>query len=265
MKYLCLGPSGLGGFAITGFLKAIEHHLSDVEEISGCSSGAILGFLYIIHKSVTKVFDLLLEVNIKELTEYNIENFLCNYGFISHDKILKILRSYSTCTFKELYDKTKIKFHVAAYCLEKQMDVYFSVDTYPNLEVAEAICMSISIPVIISSYKFNDHHYIDGGTFETIPFSPFLSKNPNDVIIIKMSKSDLPSEFKIENLKDYLKIAIFTMISKTEITYTHIKNVHKVVIDDIDIFDFHGITYENKIALFLKGYHRALTHSGLAK
>ena len=264
MKYLCLGPSALGGFAILGFLKAIEDSFNDLEEISGCSSGSLIGLFYLITKSITKTFDIFLEIPIKDITEYSIENLFLKYGFISHDKILNHLRKYTTYTFKELYKETKIKFHVAAFCIEKQMNVSFSVDTHPDLEVAQAVCMSISVPLLVSAYKFGDHHYIDGGTFETAPMSPFLSKKSSDILVVKMSKND-SREVKIENIKDFLKATLNMIISKTEITFPDVPNIYEIPLDDVDIFDFHGMTYEQKVKLFLRGYHRALTHSGLAK
>ena len=264
MKYLCLGPSVLGCFAILGFLKAIEDSLDDLEEISGCSSGAIIGLIYLLSKSITKTFDTILETPIKELTDYKIENLLSNYGFIAHDNILKYLRKHTKCTFKELYKKTKIKFHVAAFCLEKQMNVFFSVDTHPDLEVAQAVCMSISVPFLFSAYKFKDQHYIDGGIFETVPLSPFLNKKSSDILVVKMSRNE-SHEIKIENIKDFLSATLATVISRTEITFPDVPNTYEIPLDDVDIFDLHGITHEQKVKLFLRGYHRALTHSGLAK
>lgn len=268
MKYLCLGPSSLGGFSILGFLKAIEHHLSDLEEISGSSSGSMIALFILITKSVTKTFDIFLDVKIKELTEYNIENLLNDYGFISHVKIKEYLSKHCDLTFKELYEKTKIKFYVSAYCVERQTNVYFSVDSHPDLKVVESICMSISVPFLMSSYKFDGYHYIDGGTFESIPMMPFLNKKPSEIICIKILPVHEVSEIiEITNIKDFISNVFTTLVNKTQITFNHNAIIYEIplVKEDGNIFDFHGTTYEQKVKLFMKGYHRALTHSGLAK
>jgi predicted acylesterase/phospholipase RssA len=267
MKYLVLGPAALGIFALTGFLKAIEHRLDDLEEISGASSGAVLGFLYLTQgRSVSKAFDVTLETPYKELAKYNLNSFLTDYGFISHTDILKYMLDISPDTFQELYEKTKIKFHVAAFCAETGKTEYFSVDSHPNLRVAEAMCMTISVPFIFSTYRLNGMHYMDGGTIESLPGNPFLKYPPEDVVCIKMTRQmGTGADKKIENLFDYIGRFMGNAISYSTYTYENLKNIYEIPLDDVDIFDFPGVTYDTKVRLFIRGYQRALSHSGLAK
>ena len=267
MKYLILGPSGLGIFALNGFMKAIEHRLDDLEEISGASSGAVLGFLYLTQgRSMSKALDVALETPYKELAKYNLNSFITDYGFISHTEVLKKMLEISSDTFRELYDKTKIKFHVAAFCVESGKTEYFSVDSHPDLRVAETMCMTISVPFIFSTYRFNDRHYIDGGTHESLPGNPFLKYPSEDVICIKIvMQMGSGSDKKIENLFDFLGRFLGNAVTHSRYNYENLKNVYEIPLDDVDIFDFTGVTYDIEIGLFIRGYQRALSHSGLAK
>jgi NTE family protein len=44
------------------------------------------------------------------------------------------------------------------------------------MKVIDALCMSIAIPFVFSSYRYNGLVYIDGGTLETLPTAPFLDE-----------------------------------------------------------------------------------------
>jgi len=267
MKYLGLGPGGLGIFALSGFMKAIEHQLDDLEEISGASAGAVLGFLYLTQgRSVSKAFDVALGTPYKELAKYNLNSFLTDYGFIPHTAVLKHMLGISPDTFQELYEKTKIKFHVAAFCVESGKTEYFSVDSHPDLQVAETMCMSISVPIIFSAYRFNGRHYIDGGTHESLPVNPLLKYPAEDVIYIKISNQrEGGVDRKIENLSDFLGRFLGCAVALSTYNYENLKNIHEIPLDDTDTLDFAGVTYDTQVKLFIRGYQRALSHSGLAK
>ena len=57
MKYLVLGPAGMGIFALIGTLKAREKELVDVKEISGSSAGAILALFLGVGMSVDEILE----------------------------------------------------------------------------------------------------------------------------------------------------------------------------------------------------------------
>lgn len=270
MKYLVVGPSALGMFAILGYMKAIEDQLEDLEEISSASSGSFIALAYLANneRSVSRVFDISLELPFNDYARYKLSNFIKNYGFISHDQIRHYITQHiSDDTFGQLYEKTKIKFHVSAFCAETGKTEYFSCDTHPAMHVADAVCMSVSIPFLFSAYRYNDNHYIDGGTVESLPLGPFLKYPADDIMCIKMSKElvNVKSGTKIKSLIDYLMCFMRNAIAYSTINYDNIKNVRVIDLDDVDIFNFKGLTYDTKIKLFIRGFQCALSHSGLAK
>jgi len=207
MKYLILGPGAVGFFAQLGYLKKIEDKLADVEEIAGSSSGAMLGFLILSGKSIQQIFELTINIDTAEFTRVDLKNFISSFGFLSHEIIKqKLIELWGgNPTFKELSKKL----YVSAYCLNTLEVEYFSRDTHPDMNVVDAICASISIPVMFSPYKLGDKMYLDGGTNERKPIGPFLNKNFDDLFSITITHQPKPPG-DIKNMFDFLKSLALT-------------------------------------------------------
>ena len=182
MKYLIIGPGGLGFFGMLGCLTNLKEELKNVEEISGSSAGSLLGFLLLTNKSLEEIFDISLNINISELTKMNLNAFIKTFGFIDHELIKqKLIEIWGgNPRFKDLSKK----FHVSAYCLNTLEVEYFSIDTNPDMYVIDAICASISVPFMFAAFNFNGKLYIDGGANEKIPALPFLNKKREDVLCV---------------------------------------------------------------------------------
>ena len=163
--------------------------LDDLQEISGSSAGALLAFCYTLGKD--KIVKTCLEQDLTHLKP-NIRTFLRKFGFIDETISRRLISEFCfkfsgnhDITFKEHYEKTKIKLHISAFSLEKHQVDYFSVDTSPNKSLVETIAMSIAVPFVFSPFK----NYIDGSLSEDIPYGPFIDKNIEDVYVIR-AKSD---------------------------------------------------------------------------
>jgi len=207
MKYLVLGPGAMGFFAQLGYLKKIEDKLPEIEEISGCSSGAMLGFLILSGKSIQQIFDLTINIDTAELTKVDLKTFINSYGFMNHELIKQKLIEFwgGNPTFKELPKKL----YVAAYCLNTLEVEYFSRDTYPDMHVVDAICASISIPIMFAPYKIGKQLYLDGGTNERKPIGPFLGKNYEDLFAVTV-KHEPSAPGEVKNMFDFLKTLALT-------------------------------------------------------
>jgi len=246
-KYLILGPCAMGVFSILGKLKSIESDLSSIEEISGSSAGSLIGLLIILDISIEDILEICLQIDVSILTKPNLKNVLSHFGFVGHEEIKKTIKTYWDSTFLELFEKTKKKFHISAYCVNKSSTEYFSVDSHPHMLVADAICMSISIPFIFSAFEYNDFHYIDGGTLEEIPGLAFLNKNPDEILVVKISNTYNNYE-KITKVKLFIQLLLNQILNnRIEYKFEHCFNIN---LKNINIYNF-GMTYEEKIKLFL--------------
>ena len=266
MKYLVLGPSVMGAFAILGYLKHIESELENIKEISCSSSGCITAFFMLLGYSIDEILDIYLRAPITDMTKINIKNFMVNYGLVDTECFSKFLRTFSKTeiTFASLYESTDVKLHIASYCVNTNKTVYFSVDTDPDMSVVHAMCMSISVPFLFGAIKYKGLHYLDGGTVEYIPYGPFINKDSSETLILKIEKSITISSFEIKSLKDYFVCLLKNFSDKLFITdKTLLKNTVIINLEDVNIFNF-KMKHDELFKLFLRGQQLAiLNHSGL--
>jgi len=259
IKYLVLGPGSTGIFAMIGCLQMLHDTKKvDIKEISGASSGSILGLLYIISgANIKKILQESIDINVEASTKINIKKKKKKYGFIDtcliRENLERLCLNFmenKNPTFQELYDKFPIKFHVSAFCLEDGKTHYFSCDTHPSMKVIDAICGSIAIPFLFGAQHLEDKTYVDGGLAESIPLVPFLNKPGDDVCCIKVIIKDTRVE-KITDIKDFVQQLVYTML-RYRIEYHNVRII-KIDLSDFDIFDF-KIKDKQKIELFVKGY-----------
>jgi len=257
MKYLAIGPGAMGFFVFMGALYKLQEtgKLDDLEEISGASAGSLLGFLYLLTKrDIIKTFDFALDAPIKQSMKPNIKTLFKDYGLVPISRIRKVL---SDCCFKftnkidinfqELYELCPVKLHIAAFCVDLKRTDYFSVDKTPQMSVLDAVCMSVAVPFLFSASKFNEWHYVDGGTAEALPCAPFIGYPPEDILAINLEFSSQKKDIK--DLKAYglgVMYAILHMRSTYEVPILNLN------LGDMDMFDF-GMGSESKIRMFMSG------------
>tara|TARA_R100000742_G_C4245878_1_gene64828 strand:+ start:26 stop:559 length:534 start_codon:yes stop_codon:yes gene_type:complete len=143
------------------------------------------------------------------------------------------------------------KIYISAFCVNTSKTVYFSKDTHPDMKVIDALCMSIAVPFIFSSYRYNDMVYVDGGTLETLPSSPFMDKRGDKILSIRMK---MESEFieDIKSPKQFAEALITSTLNNRQQNVIKNSKVVDIDIGQVDVFKF-GMTYEEKMHLYMKG------------
>ena len=239
----------MGIYSLIGCLKSMETRLVDVKEISGASAGSILALFLALGMSVDEILDIALNLNVPEFVKLRIGSFFNKFGFVDLDPIRDKLVELCGCdpTFEEL----DMKIYVSAFCLNNSKTEYFSVDTHPKMKVIDAVCMSIAIPLIFSSGKYEGKTYVDGGTQEEYPMLPFLDKKPHEVTCVKL-KMDILYREEIETPKQYIESLIRSSVTNRINYDTHIKMI-EINVGTVNIFDF-SMSYEEKIRLYNIGY-----------
>lgn len=234
---MCLGPASMGIFAMIGLLKQMESNLSTVEEYSGSSAGAILTLCLALGMSVDEIFKKAMDCDISGLVRLSISNFVKDYGFVETSVVrdtLLALYDGRDPTFREL-DK---KVYISAFCLNTGKTHYFSRDTHPNMKVIDAVCMSMSIPLIFSACEYDGYTFVDGGTQESIPATPFVDKRPHDVVCVKMKSASVFRE-KIRNHADFFEALINSSLANRPAPGADRMHVVDIDVTGVNIFDFH--------------------------
>jgi NTE family protein len=249
MKYLVLGPASMGIYSLIGALKARESSLADVQEISGSSAGAILALFLAVGMSVDEILDTSLSLDIPNFVKIRLGSFFNKFGFVDMGPIRKKL--VEICGGDPTFNELETRVHVSAFCLNTTETVYFSKDTHPNMKIIDAVCMSMAVPFIFACGKYEDRMYVDGGTKEEFPLTPFLDKKPHEVTCIRIKMNKIYRE-TIDNPKQFVDVIVRSALSNREIINLPI-DVVEINVGDTDVFNF-NMEYEEKIRLFNMGY-----------
>jgi NTE family protein len=249
MKYLVLGPASMGIYSLIGALKARESSLADVQEISGSSAGAILALFLAVGMSVDEILDTSLSLDIPNFVKIRLGSFFNKFGFVDMGPIRKKL--VEICGGDPTFNELETRVHVSAFCLNTTETVYFSKDTHPNMKIIDAVCMSMAVPFIFACGKYEDRMYVDGGTKEEFPLTPFLDKKPHEVTCVRIKMNKIYRE-TIDNPKQFVDVIVRSALSNREIINLPI-DVVEINVGDTDVFNF-NMEYEEKIRLFNMGY-----------
>ena len=262
MKYLAIGPGAMGIFSILGAIYYLKDELKNVQEIAGASAGSLIGLFLSLDKDPDEIVQFLFDVNIESFYKLKLKNFLTKFGFIDIFEIKKLLKNFLKVDpkFKDLSKK----FYVAVYNVNYERTEYFSVDTHPEMSVFDAVCISMSIPIMFTSTLIDDVYYSDGGIFEKVPISPFIDKPNKEVVGIELDFLNLTNR-KIKNIKDFLSFFYGKTIRCCSSGYDKKKfNIISVnQLEGINILNF-KLSSEDKLKMFFDGYNTARLHSGLA-
>ncbi len=249
MKYLVLGPAGMGIFALIGTLKAREKELVDVKEISGSSAGAILELFLGVGMSVDEILETSLSMNIPTFVKIRIGSFFNKFGFVDMAPIRK--KFVDICGSDPTFTEIDMKIYIAAFCMNTSETVYFSKDTHPDMKVIDAVCMSMAVPLIFACSKHEGKTYVDGGTQEQYPITPFLDKKPHEVTCIKI-RMDLIYQENIDTPKQYVESLIRSSLAN-RIQYDIPVDIIDINVKDTNVFNF-NMTYEEKVRLYNIGF-----------
>ena len=250
MKYLVLGPASMGIYSLIGSLKALESKLIDVKEISGSSAGSILALLLAMGMSVDEILEVSLSLNIPDFVKLRIGSFFNKFGFVDLGPIREKL--VEVCGCDPTFDELEMKIYVSAYCLNSSSTEYFSKDTHPDMKVIDAVCMSMAIPLIFACGRYGGKTYIDGGTQEQYPMTPFLGKKPHEVTCIKL-KMDQVYQEEINNPRQFVESLIRSTLTN-RVEYSEYTKMIEINVADTNIFDF-NMPYEDKVKLYNIGYY----------
>jgi NTE family protein len=179
---LVFSGGGLRGFTYIGSLKALEEYdiLKNIKTYAGSSIGALMAAVVAVGYTSGELHDFILHFDYKDVKDISLFNFIKNYGIDSGNRIQLFIRlllkkktEFDDLTFLELYEKTGRNLIITATCLNDRKLELLDYQKTPNLSIAKAIRMSISLPFVLQPVSHNDKMYIDGGLLNNFPIHIF--------------------------------------------------------------------------------------------
>jgi len=151
-----------------------------LRETIGTSAGSVAALCDVLGLSGSVMFECLRRVSEEESETLHLNpmRMFSTLGMISPAILealaLMLLRQRvgdqaSTLTLGGMHDMTGIRFVAVAYNVSQEQVAYLSHETYPDLPVWKAICMSCCIPGLVEPIVWGGSMYVDGGVCEALP------------------------------------------------------------------------------------------------
>lgn len=169
---------GVKGIGLVGALARVEEE-KDVEFVglAGTSAGSIVAALYAAGYSSKEMKDILMETSFSDLLDphriryvYLWKKYGIHRGQKLYEWIYKLLRQKNVVTFGDLrqYD-----LKIIASDVQNKRELVFDKDHYRDLAIAEAVRMSIGIPLFFEAYRYGQSLVVDGGLLSNYPLWVF--------------------------------------------------------------------------------------------
>lgn len=233
---LALGSGGPRGLAHIGIIKILEKNNIPIDYIAGSSAGAIIGGIYAATKNIQQIEKFALDSSRQELLSLFFDPSI-KYGIISGQKLENFIKKFiGTINFNQL----KIPFAAVATNIETGKRVILD-----RGNVAKAIRISGSIPVVFQAIKKHRKILVDGGLSDPVPVDVVRKMGADFVIAV-----DLNSYF-YNPLKNS-KIGFYKIINNTigilmhNLSQKNIQNANFIVAAKTENIDWSTIIFKTK-------------------
>ena len=207
-RNLIFKGGGVRGIAYMGALEELEEMgiVDGIERVAGSSAGAIAATLVSFRLSMQETTVLFNDLDLSSVRQSLIHESkgkiltLANPG--SYKRLLERFGWYSTkyfyewisqviagkcddnprATFKDLDKHGYRNLYIVASNLSRHRPELFSLGTTPDVAVADAVRLSMSIPLYFEALRFDGKnfgvgdYYVDGGLYNNYPLKIFDSK-----------------------------------------------------------------------------------------
>ena len=204
-RNLVFKGGGVRGIAYIGALEVLEEQgvMDGIDRVAGTSSGAIAATLLSFRKNIPDTLALFNSLDLSKVPQKaangngrnivllknsaNYSRLFENFGWYSSeyfqewmgDVIAEHCRGNRRATFSDMQQFGYRDLHIVATNLSRRRAEEFSVLTTPDVAVADAVRMSMSIPLFFEALRFDGKrfgsgdYYVDGGLFNNYPIHIF--------------------------------------------------------------------------------------------
>ena len=193
-KNLVFEGGGVKGVAYGGVFEVLEQRqiTPQIEWVAGTSAGAITATMMSLNYSAAEFLKIMMTLNFEKFEDgcdlIGPFRLIRHFGWFKGNYFLKLMESYiekktgdGRATFCDLVEKYRDRHFKRLYVfgtnLTQQAVQKFSYETTPEVAVADAVRISMSIPFFFEAryYQQNDSNdaYCDGGVLNNYPIDTF--------------------------------------------------------------------------------------------
>lgn len=204
-RNLVFKGGGVRGIAYMGALEVLDEYriIENIERVAGTSAGAIAAAVLSLRLTIPDTRDLFNTLELSKIPqskiktrrwnlprfaeEENYRRFITKYGWYSslyfYEWLMEIIGSQcdgnGRATFGEFKERGFRDLYIVAANISRQRSEVFSAHHSPDVAVADAVRMSMSIPIFFEALRFDGKsfgegdYYVDGGLFDNFPMHIF--------------------------------------------------------------------------------------------
>jgi NTE family protein len=204
-RNLVFKGGGVRGIAYIGALEILDEYriVENIQRVAGTSAGAIAAALVSFRLSVPETKVLFNSLDFSKVPQSSTDDrvrkifrfpeeessrrFFRNYGWYSSEYfyhwvenvIAEQCDNNPRATFRDFKDREFRDLYIVATNVSQQKAEVFSADHTPNVAVADAVRMSMSIPIFFEALRFDGQnfgsgdYYVDGGLYDNFPVHLF--------------------------------------------------------------------------------------------
>src|ERR1051325_3618430 len=198
-RTLVCEEGGVKGVAYGGVFEVLEERqiTPQIQAVAGTSAGAIAATMMALNYSAEKFLKIMMRLNFEKL-EDGCEliapfRLVRHFGWFKGNYFLKLMETYieektgnARATFRDLVEKYADRHFKRLYIfgtnLTQQAVQKFSYETTPEVAVADAVRISMSIPFFFEAryYEQNGSNdaFCDGGVLNNYPIDTFDEQRP---------------------------------------------------------------------------------------
>lgn len=173
---LVLGSGGARGLAHIGVIYELRDSGYEIQSISGCSIGALVGGVYAAGKLEE------FESWVREISKIDIVTLLdISWGKEGLFKGDKVIRSLVDLVGDLTIEELPIPYTAVAADIANEKEVWIN-----SGRLFDAIRASISLPLFFTPVPFKDTYLIDGGVLNPVPIAPTFNDDTALTIAVNL-------------------------------------------------------------------------------
>lgn len=195
-KNLVFEGGGVLGCAYVGVVEVLHQQdiLPNIKRVGGTSAGSIVALLISLNYSSTEIMKELKEMDLKKFADddwgliRDTSRFFNKFGFHKGKAMLEWLEDIVSrktgspeTTFGQMQINKDEKSFKDLYIIGTNTNTHFSTvfshETHSAMRIADAIRISMSIPLFFEAVEFENDTYVDGGVLMNFPIKLFDRKS----------------------------------------------------------------------------------------
>jgi len=230
---LVLGSGGARGMAHIGVIEELEKEGFTIQEIVGCSMGAVVGGIYCAGYLAEYKHWLikLTRMDVFRLLDFTISA----QGFVKGERVFKAIEEFIG---DHQIENFKTPFTAVAADLIEQKEVL-----YKSGSLFRALRASIAIPTVFTPVRDGKLKLVDGGVLNPLPLN-LINRQPNDLVVAVNINANIPASVQIEEESETKERAAYLkMLDSIRASLPKFEN-NTDAADKLGLFDLLNKSYE---------------------